>query len=196
VDDSWVGEPLPEAVRRAEVEDRDGGRAPLGAHLGQGAALLVFLRHFGCIGCSANVTALRPHLAELAALGVPVVLVGCGARRFVDGFVARHQLDGLPATLVTDERLLVHRAAGLGRSLWGIAGPRAVWDLLRLKGQGHAGHAAEGDVRQQGGAVLLGDDGRVVFVHRSRSLGDFAGADALVERALTLAARRGRAHLA
>jgi peroxiredoxin len=188
-----VGEAVPEALASAEVLDAAGGAHRLGEAWAGAPAVVVFLRHFGCIGCSEQVTELAPRLRELAELGVKTVLIGNGAADFITGFIERHALSDKPVSLFTDPSLNSFRAAGLLRSWWRAAGPRALIDIARALGRGHRGHAREGDTAQQGGALVVGGDGRVALHHVNRSLGDHAAAADLVDAALAIAAQKGAA---
>ncbi|HZS40287.1 MAG TPA: peroxiredoxin-like family protein [Polyangia bacterium] len=186
-----AGAPVPAALADAVVLDERGGERRLGDFWADRPALVVFLRHFGCIGCSAQVTELEPRLAQLDELGMRTVLVGNGAPNFIAGFVERHALADKRAVLVTDPSLAAFRAAGLARSWWATAGPRALADIARALAAGHSGHQQEGDATQQGGALVVAPSGEVAFYYRNRSLGDHAAAADLVDVALGLAARRG-----
>ncbi len=138
---------------------------------GKGDALLVFVRHFGCVGCSAEVDALRTKLPLLRDLGVSVVLLGVGSPAQLASFVAREALDPRALTAVTDPSLAVHRAFGMKRSLWGAWGPRALWAAAVLIAKGYRQSAIEGDSGAHGGAVLLRADGGVERSFASDTLG-------------------------
>ncbi len=175
----------------AIVLDRTGAHRRLGDVWARRPALVIFLRHFGCIGCAAQVDAVVPRLPELSALGVGLVLVGNGAPEFIDAFVQRQALDGRPVEIFTDPSLAVFRAAGLRRSRWASAGPRALLELMRAFFDGHRGAGTlQGDAWQQGGALLVDTDGTIAFQHRSESLGHAARPAELIAAALALTARR------
>jgi peroxiredoxin len=185
-----LGERVPRALAEAEVVDAAGARVVLGGFWQGNACVVIFLRHFGCVGCSEQVTELAPRLDELGRLGVRVVLVGNGAPAQRDGFVERHALAGAAADVVTDEALAAYRAAGLLRSLFATLGPRSLWESARAMGRGHPHRAVQGDPTQQGGALVVDRRGVVVFYKRNRSIGDHAPASDLVEAALRVAIER------
>ncbi len=188
-----AGEPVPGALASCEVLDGAGAAHRLDEAWARGPAVVVFLRHFGCIGCDAQVTELAPRLRELADLGINTMMVGNGAANFIEGFIARHALSDKPVSLFTDPSLNSFRAAGLLRSWWRTAGPRALADIARALGRGHRGYERQGDTTQQGGALVVAADGRVALHHVNRSLGDHAAAADLVDAALALAAQKGAA---
>ncbi len=61
-----VGEAVPEALERCTARDSEGREVRLGSLWREQHTLLVFLRHFGCIGCTENVALLHPRFHELA----------------------------------------------------------------------------------------------------------------------------------
>jgi peroxiredoxin len=178
------GEPLPEALRRATVVAADGRRFPFGDLAAGRPALIFFIRHFGCIGCADQVHGLAPRLPELAALGVRVVLVGSGPPDHIEAFLERHALADKQVEVVTDPSLEAFHAAGLARSVWATWGPAAIVDFVRAFARGHRPGPTDGDLNQQGGAILVGDDGRVAWSHTNESLGDHADPSDAVDAAL------------
>src|ERR1044071_3408522 len=86
------GQPVPKALADARVKSLGHGAKRIGGYWSEGDALLVFIRHFACAGCSEHVTELSPRLAELDALGVKTVIIGCGSVDQLTGFMERHQL--------------------------------------------------------------------------------------------------------
>jgi AhpC/TSA antioxidant enzyme len=184
-----VGEPVPPELARARVMDRAGKERPLGESWANGPCLAVFLRHFGCIGCSEHVTALAPRLLEIAELGVGTVMVGSGAPDFIDGFVERQALGDKKVTILTDPSLIAFRAAGLERSRWGTFGPHALVDFGRALLDGHRHAGLLGDATQQGGTMLVDRGGVVRFLHRAAHLGDHPDPADVVDAVLWIAAR-------
>ena len=192
-----VGAPLPEALREATVRDGAGERVTIGALVEGRITALVFLRHFGCVGCNKHVSDIAPRIPELDSFGIRVVFVGNGEPEHIDGFRARHQLDPAQALIVSDPELGSYRAAGLHRAVLGTVGARALWAQLRAFGAGYRQYAGDGDALQQGGALVVDARGIVAMVHRSEFIADNADPSDLVEAALKLllvgspAAQRG-----
>ena len=87
-----VGAPMPAALAEAWVLDGRGG-SHLRELVAGRPAVLVFLRHFGCVACSEHITLLAPQLHELTRLGVAVVYIGNGTPNFIEGFVDRNAID-------------------------------------------------------------------------------------------------------
>ena len=135
---------------------------------------------------SAQVSELAQRLEELDRLGVCTVLIGNGPPTSIDDFIERFLLVGKPVTVVTDPSLSTFRAAGLVRSWWATLGPRALWDFFRATGRGHFNRRTDGDGRQQGGTLLVGTEGRLVWYHRNESIGDYAPTVEIVDAVLRL----------
>ena len=189
-----IGDPLPDDLLDKEVHTLE-GRLPLRALLDTSRAnLVVFLRHFGCIGCSMNLTELGPRFTELDRLGIQTVLIGNGSAQFLEPFIAHFNLDKAPVRVATDtsEGLESYAAAGMIRSFWRTVGPRSALDFARGLANGHT-NRIKGDWWQMGGAIFIDVDARVRLVHRAISLGGHTSSVALVDEALRLYARRGLA---
>ena len=68
-----VGAPVPSEWLACEVVDTGGDTCKLQILCGDGPALALYIRHFGCIACSEQVTGLIPRLHEFERLGIRVV---------------------------------------------------------------------------------------------------------------------------
>jgi peroxiredoxin len=183
-----LGEPLPEALWTHELLDGDSRPHALETLIREQPAIIVFLRHFGCTGCSQQVDFFVPHLPRLDALGVRTVLVGNGAPQFIGGFVARHKLDGYPLVLVTDPTLRVYQLAGFDRSLWRTLGPVALAHELAARARGYFSTQKEGDILQQGGVAVMDSAGIVRFAAASEYAAKPIDAALVVEAAVRVAA--------
>ena len=178
--------PVPEDLGVLCVEGVGGTSHPVGVFWEDQPCLLVFLRHFGCIGCSENVRELAPRLPELKRLGIRTVLIGCGAPLFIPPFQERHNLLHAPVELYSDPDLATYRAAGLAYGLWEGFRPRSLIEMGRAFTQGNVQKAIQGDLRQHAGAMLIDQKGTVRFYHRNERVGDHASLPALMQVALTL----------
>jgi peroxiredoxin len=176
----------------AEVVDADGERHALHELIGGKLTLAVFLRHFGCIGCSQQVDVLVPMLDELAALDVVTILIGNGDARYIAAFRERQRLEGYLVMIVTDATLGSHRAAGFGRSLWATYGPRALWADLRAMGKGYSLATRQGDGLQQGGVLLIDRDGRLAFRQAASAAPEPVSAAVILEAVLGQVGREAR----
>lgn len=173
----------------------DGSTVALGELWREGPAALIFLRHFGCVGCAVQVDALRVRLGELVRLGVRVGLIGHGTPAGLRGLAGRERLDP-GVELLTDPTGASHREAGLRRSWAGSWGPGALVGFALAVGRGYRqpgglllGHPDEGEREQQGGALVVARGGPVLYAYASERLGDLPDLSDVVEVCLRLSAR-------
>ena len=169
-----------------EVQTREQQPTPFVEALGEGTAVAIFLRHFGCIGCTQQINDLVPRLPELDALGVRVVLVGNGEPPFLDEFMRRHNLLATSVQVVTDPSLATYKAAGFDRSAWGTFGLGSIVRRFKAAGKGATGYGGSGDLLQQGGATVFAPDGSVALHYASHAVGDNVDLNDVVEAALRL----------
>jgi peroxiredoxin len=188
-----VGQPVPRLLAEASVVDRAGTAHVLETIWHGHDVVLVFVRHFACIGCAEHVTALRTRLDELALLGVEVAIVGSGTPDQLAGFIEREDLARPHVQCFTDHTLASYRAAGLVRSRWGTFGPVALGQAARAYLHGHRNGKAQGDLHQQGGTLYITRGGTVALYHRAASLGDHAKLVDVVEIALAARAEEAAA---
>lgn len=182
-----VGGPIAGAIEALVLVDPEGRAHSLSSHWSERDALFVFVRHFGCVACHEQIERLRARLAELEALSVRVVIVGCASSDELAAWIERESLASLPLTFRTDPTLAVHEALGLYHSAWRTWGPRAALGFLRAVAGGTLPGPFRGAVSQQGGALFVGRDGLVRALARSGHLGDYPSIGAMID--LALAAR-------
>lgn len=184
---------LPDAVRDIELQDAVGARQRLGDAL-NGPALLVLLRHYGCIGCEELLTSLKPHLSLFSALNIRVVLIGNGSVEQLQAFQERmHLRPSADLSVLTDPELKAYRALELKRSFWAAAGAGAWLGELQAMGRGFRRGSIQGDALQQGGLLLLDDAGGVRFEHRSETQTDHVDWGVLLAAANRLGAEQAAA---
>lgn len=152
-----VGSPAP----RGTVIDPDGNPVELASLWAVQPALLVFLRHFGCIFCRARLAQLEQHYDQFAALNVRVAAVGIGepkhARRYGGQLAPRVQCLSTQATAVYD-------TFGLRKgSLMSVLNPSLLMDGARLGAQGFSQGAPTGDAAMNGGAFIIDSAGVVRY---------------------------------
>ena len=188
-----VARQVPEPFLETLVWDREQTQHTIGALVRGRTCLLVFLRHFGCIGCTQRVDRLTPRLKELSTLGLQILFISNGKPQHIAGFAERHQLADKPVSIYTDPELASFRALALKRSVWGVFGVRGLYQRARALGRGYQQHDRQGDDWQQGGDLLLDSKGIIVYLQRSRYLGDDSDPSDLVDAAMQLLLREKRA---
>lgn len=122
---------------------------------------------------------LRPHVDELLKHGARLAVIGNGWPAMAKAFASRA---GLPesVTLLTDPTRQSYLAAGLKRGVLLTLGPRGWLPFLRTWKKGFRQGRTAGDPWQQGGAVVVGKDGKVLYRHVSVGPSDQADPRALV----------------
>ena len=183
-----VGQSVPPNLGGARVVTSTNKVRSLGESWADNDAIVIFVRHFACAGCSAHVADLRPRLEEIAKLGVTTVVVGNGTHEQLAAFAEREKLADHPIELVTDPSRAAYLAAGLEQSWLGTVGPRAIVNVVGLLARGHRNGRPQGDLTQQGGTLYITRDGVLGFYHHSARLGDNASVTDVVEVARARAA--------
>jgi len=125
------------------------------------------------------VAELRPHLSEMRRKGANVAIVGNGLPSMAKGFVERLKLDG-EARVLTDPRRQSYRLAGFKRGIYATLGPRALVNLFRALRKRLGSGKIEGDPWQQGGSLVVGRGGEVLFRYASRHQGDHVPPEKLI----------------
>lgn len=146
-------------------------------------SFFVFLRHFACPGCSEQLALLSPYLPELKRDHTRVVLVATSTPSRIPSFAKRMHLESGLVEVVTDPTLATHKAAGLVRSAASLANMKTLAEAVRLYAQGHFTDRDpnDGDVFQQGGALLVDRDGNVLFRHANRYMTDHVAMEQVCE---------------
>lgn len=123
-------------------------------------------------------TQLQRHLDEIHAAKGEVFVIGNGAPNFIAGFRETTKFTG---AVYTDPSLEVYRAAQLKRGVLATvnlgSAVRTIGSLARGFRQGRK----QGDQTQQGGALVVAPDGRVILHQISSGPGDNADPAALVQ---------------
>ena len=146
------------------VTNELGENRPFGEYLDR-ETLIVFLRHFACIGCAAHMVELPPRFHEFIEKGFNIVLVGNGSPYFIDKFKNRFNLKDKKIHIVTDPTLTIYQSFKLKNSLWGGLGIPAIINFAKYFSQGLMQTSIEGSVAQQGGTVLLDHNKSICFCH-------------------------------
>ena len=151
------------------LADDEGAPVELGTLWRDRIAVLVYVRHFGCLLCREQVSRLSRIVPELRALGANVVVVGSGRPQFARAF--REDL-ALDVPILVDPDLVSYRAAGMQRTLRATVSLGLLKNAWRAYRAGHRQRAVEGDPWQQGGVLVLGPGDRDVYTYISQVAGD------------------------
>jgi peroxiredoxin len=163
-----LGDRAPEAV----LLDPGGLEARLSFFWQESAAVLVFLRYFGCPFCQAQVVTLRESERSFLEAGASIVLIGHGDRRAAEEF---RKVKLVPFTFLLDPDRAAYRAYGLARGgLMQVFGPSTALPFLtaNLRPQTRQRGLKGGDLMQMPGTFVVDRDGVVRFAHRNRHVAD------------------------
>jgi len=102
------------ALGAATVLDPAGATVHLADEWGDHPAVIVWLRHFGCVFCREQVAEIRANRKEIEALGGGIAFVGNGTARAAAWFQKRYAPD---SRVLTDPDLVSYRAPGARASV-------------------------------------------------------------------------------
>ena len=171
------------------VLDTEGGTVRLGSLWDDRVAVVVWLRHFGCLFCRQQVAELRPHEGDFEARGARLVFIGNGspteARTFRDEWCAG-------CTLLTDPHLRSYREIGARSGVASTLGPRAWVAGIRAFAGGARQTMVKGAPFQQGGVLVVAPGDDVLYSYLSKAAGDHPAVEAVLAAvpARTVAAAR------
>ena len=130
------------------------------------SAVLVFLRHLGCLPCRAHVTELCARSETLAALDARVLVVSFGTLPAVQRWLSETCGE---FRVGIDRDRSVYTAYGLERSFWRSCSLRTRWFYFKAWLAGTPTHTSQGeDLSQLGGDFIVDPTGRLRLVHPSR----------------------------
>ncbi|OGL10025.1 MAG: hypothetical protein A3I14_17015 [Candidatus Rokubacteria bacterium RIFCSPLOWO2_02_FULL_73_56] len=134
--------------------------------------------------CLAYLARVREAYPAVTALGARLVAVGTGSEAQAGELAAR----GLPFPCLVDATGALYEALGLGRVGWRTAlDPATYASYWRAWRAGARRGRVTGDWRRLSGVAVLDAAGRLAWLHRARTIGDYPPVDAV------LAALRGLA---
>jgi peroxiredoxin len=178
------------------LNDSEGHPVRLGDLWSERPAVLVFLRHFGCVFCRQMAVDIHSHRHQFEEADVELAAIGFGTQEEAREFLSRQNVD--LRLLVDPDRKVYELAGAKVATLNEVIGPRQIWRGLvatvmsRLK-QGsivvHQGRIL-GHAAQLGGVLVIAPDGSVRYAYLSEESGDNPTA-----REVLAAARAIRPHL-
>ena len=130
------------------------------------------------------------RLEEIRAAGAELVFIGNGTPEQAARF-ANREVPG--CTVLTDPSRRSYTALGMRRGVLSTLAPGSALAAVGAAARGHRQTAVEGDPWQQGGLLLLGRGGEILFLQQNRDAGerpDLDGALAVLAPAGRTTARR------
>jgi hypothetical protein len=127
--------------------------------------------------CREHVVQLHREIEPIRAAGAELVVIGSGKPHFIAGF---RETTGYKGRLYVDPQLTSYDAAGLHRGNWRNFTPLSLGHAVRALAHGHMQGRTQGDLAQQGGAMVVAPGGKLLFAHASKVAGDNAAPEVLI----------------
>jgi AhpC/TSA antioxidant enzyme len=159
------------ALGAATVLDPHGKPVQLAGEWADRPAVVVWLRHFGCVFCREQVAEIRAARGEIESRGAGIVFIGNGTPRAAAWFQQRYAAD---STVFTDPDLVSYKAIGARSGLASTLGPGAWGAGIRAFRSGARQSTTKGHPYQQGGLVVMAPGNKVLYQRISRAAGDHA----------------------
>jgi peroxiredoxin len=154
------------------VFDAAGRHVRLGELWAERTAVLLFVRHFGCVFCRQQVAAFMPWVGRIRSARAEVFVIGHGS---VDEARAFGQECQLAVPLLTDPSRESYCALEMRRGAATVFHPSVVARAVSAFAAGFRQSKTAGDPLQQGGVVVMGPGGIERYRHISRFAGDHPG---------------------
>ena len=163
-----IGDPAPDAF----LLDKSGSMTRLSFSWRDHAAVLVFLRYFGCPFCQMHVVALRADEDRFREADAAVVLIGQGSPEQGARFCAEKRVS---FTCLLDPHAFAYEEYGLGRgSIAQVFGLRVISPFLsaNVHAETRQRGMREGSMMQMPGTFVVDAAGVVRLAHRNRTIAD------------------------
>lgn len=161
-----------------ELADEAGVAVPASQLWASEPAMLVFVRHFGCLFCREQTVAAAERESEINEAGARLIVVGNGQPRFVADF---RRTTGYKGALYTDPAREAYRACAFARGVGTTVNPTTARNAVRTFRAGFRQGRTQGDPWQQGGIVTVAPGDEVIWVERVQRAGDVLDLDAAID---------------
>ena len=179
--ESLIDEPLQQKVNilelnRLKVLDENEESVYISSFWKTNPAILIFIRHFGCIACRGHVDQVWSRKDEIQKNGSKIVFIGNGDSYMISEF--KKEMNVLNAPIFTDPTLKTFDAIGLFRGVGAILNPRSIKEMIKLYNKGYSqGKIQKGNGfhTQLGGIIIMKPPGIVTYHYVSQYIGDYGG---------------------
>lgn len=120
---------------------------------------------------------LQPHQKEFEDRDASLYVIGSGLPQYIEGF---RETTGYTGQVFTDPSLKVFDKAQMVRSRLASLRPRSITNGFKSQKKGLRQGKVRGDAWQQGGALVIGRGGHLLYQHQSTAGGDNAGTEELL----------------
>jgi peroxiredoxin len=162
---------LAERLTNMEFFDADGEPRRLGAFWEKSPAVLVLVRHFGCLFCREQVSNLNDVKKRMDELGAKLVVLGSGTVQQARWFREDLKLD---VAVLSDPKLAAFKTAELRRDWLGVLNLASLSAAFRALKKGFRPGKRMGDAWQNGAVFVFAPKDKVLFSHPSHNAGDHA----------------------
>jgi peroxiredoxin len=151
------------ALSALSLPDREGTPHRLGDLWRDTPAVLVFLRHFGCLHCREHAVELRDRYEDLQRKGIELVAIGTGDQRYAGAFVRDEHI---PYLVLVDDDAKAARAASVGVASWYRLLHPSTWPAtVATWKRGYRVHQPGKRVTQLGATFVIGPGDQVRYSH-------------------------------
>ncbi|MEO6460123.1 MAG: AhpC/TSA family protein [Bdellovibrionota bacterium] len=163
------------------VFDPEGRPVPISRFWDKTAAILIFLRHFGCIACRAHAQEVWKNRENVEKNGGRIIFIGNGAPNFIEGFKKDFNLENAP--IFTDPTLKIFKMGGFLHGLPHLVNVQSLSKMAALVKEGHSNgnpfKPGTGNNFQMGGVIIIHPGVKVTYHYISESVGDTPDSAAL-----------------
>jgi len=162
-----------------EAADAKGKQWKVPQELGGKYLVLVFLRHLGCPLCMKRVDELNSDVTRFDALGASVIAVVEGTSERVRTYASKKNLT---ISLVGDKEKKIYGTYGVERGkITAMLAPNVLRESIRATLKGYMHGKFEGDELQKPADFIVTPDGKIVWAHYGKNIGDSTPNDKLIE---------------
>lgn len=127
--------------------------------------------------CREQVARLGHRLNEIHAAGAQLIAIGNGHEHWARAFIEE---EGAAFPVYVDPSRRSYEHYGMKRGLTEVLGPKSVRHSLRAMSRGHFQSQTRGDGLQNGGVIVLDEDGEILYEHIEDEAGDLADLDEVI----------------
>ena len=164
---------MPHLLDALTVLDPNGRTIRLGELWADRPAVLVFVRHFGCLFCREQIAGMAPLRARVRSRGGELFVIGHGS---VDQARAFQEEQAVSFPLFTDPDRRAYCALGMRRGIRSVLTPGVLMRSMRAWRNGFRQSHVAGDPLQQGGVVVIAPGGTELYRFVSHEAGQHAPA--------------------
>lgn len=165
-------------LQSLSVFDPTGARVPLASLWARQPAVLLFVRHFGCLFCRQQIADITPAVGRIRAAGAELYVIGNGSVEDARAF--EPELPG-GTRLLTDPSREAYCALEMRTGLGTVLRPSVLLRSLSALRAGFHQSSVGGDPLQQGGVVVITPGGVESYRYVSRFAGDHPDPAAILD---------------